>query len=149
MTTVRHCSFRSYRLHVAIALVALSVVPGCGDSDSSVTIVPISGKVTFEGTPVKGGSIAFANDEGGMIFRADFGSDGSYALLSQHGTGIPPGNYKVSIAPPTPSDEPDPENDPVAQESEDIPKKYRDFSTSGLTADVKEGGGTFDFDMKP
>ena len=120
---------------------------GCGESPTGPPVHPVSGKVTFEGNAVKAGVIAFADNEKGAIYEATL-EGGSYEMESQHGNGIPAGSYKVSVYPPSPPPSNDPNVVTPPPTADDIPEKYRAYDSSGFTAEVKEGGGTFDFEMK-
>lgn len=120
---------------------------GCGDGGAEAPpIATVSGKVTFDGTAVSEGVVNFNGV--GFGAQATLGSDGTYELTSQYGSGIPLGSYKISIEPPPPETKPDTAELVDAGDFENIPKKYRSPETSGFTAEVKEGSNTFDFDMK-
>lgn len=138
------------RLAALVMLTVFSgVLAGCGESADAPPLGQVSGKITFENKPVTEGMVNFAGDNG-FGSAAVIGADGTYSMSSQHGDGIPLGKYKVNITPP-PFDPGPPAADdaPVPPNPANIPAIYREFSTSGFTADVKEGDNTFDFDMKP
>ena len=76
--------------------------------------------------------------------------DGSYVVTSAAGPGLPLGEYRVMVTPPVdeailgPNFEP-----PPIKPFPNIPQRYRDVKTSGLSLDVKEGDNPFDVEMKP
>ena len=138
-------------LRQAIAAAAILLAAGCGGGEEAPPTASVSGKVTFQGAPVTEGFVNFASDAG-FAASAPLQEDGAYELVTQYGD-MPTGPYKVSVTPPSPPDTgmgdataeappmPDPEN---------IPKKYREYGTSGLTVEVTEdGANTFDFDLQP
>jgi hypothetical protein len=59
---------------------------GCGKSTGNV-----SGKVTFKGAPLKGGTVGFV-DSGGKVFGAAMEGDGSYTIKN-----LPTGEYTVTV----------------------------------------------------
>jgi hypothetical protein len=134
----------------AWALLLVSIVLGVAGCDKGPPITQVSGKVTFQGQPVSEGVINFAL-ESGFGVQAVLAGDGSYRLLSHHGKGIPLGSYKVTIAPPSFDPVPaDMSNPPPPQPPyPNIPQRYRNFDTSGFTAEAGESDNVFDFDMKP
>jgi hypothetical protein len=79
---------------------------GCGTSETTAQLEPTSirGVVTFQGRPMGGGLIVFTPDPdrggyGGPLC-APIAADGSYAILETPQRPIPPGYYRVSLAPP-------------------------------------------------
>jgi hypothetical protein len=71
-------------LLVAVALVAAA---GCGPS-----MAKLSGKVTYKGSPLKGGTVTFIPEGSGETFSTKIQEDGSYAF--DH---IRTGKYKVCV----------------------------------------------------
>ena len=59
---------------------------GCGDGKSSVT-----GSVTFDGQPVKSGTITFVATEGQLVREGGAIRDGEYEVT------LPPGKYKIEL----------------------------------------------------
>lgn len=119
---------------------------GCGDGKPEN--VSISGKVVYaNGKPLTAGTIVFNplnEDEGAPL--AEIQEDGTFEFSSENG--VPPGEYRVSLA------TPEGEDDPVEAESEEagteeegpeassfpVPEKYLDAETSGWKTTVKESG---------
>ena len=72
-----------------------------------------------------------------------------YTVVGSHGKGLPEGDYEVAIMPPEITLPKGPVNHlPPPPQCEDIPKKYRQPSTSKLNATVKAGAGDFNFDLQ-
>lgn len=130
-----------------VASVSLALVPlGCGGGGPEMASV--SGKVTYKGQPVPKGTITFASKAGGRNATGQIGSDGSYTLQTENpGDGAQLGEYNVAVAakeevildyiPPKP-----------VPPKYLAPQKYENPQSSGLTATVKSGRNTFDFDLK-
>jgi hypothetical protein len=124
---------------------------GCGSVKESVPdLVPVSGKVTYQGKALADASITFvpadAEEEPtelGRILRPAGKTDaeGAYELAWGEQAGAPPGKYNVMITAFKPSDD-----DDVKPESL-IPEQYTSPKTSGLTRNVKDGENVFDFDL--
>ena len=78
------------------------MLAGCGDSGPKV--VPVTGKVTLDGTPLTIGTVTFYPDEskGNTVVGTSTGmiqSDGSYKLNYNGKDGAPVGWYKVTVNP--------------------------------------------------
>jgi hypothetical protein len=140
--------FRTWRLRVPAAMLALALV-GCGRAGPPISSV--SGKVTLNGKPVTNADICFASPEG-YGASARLSANGEFRLGSQYGRGIPRGQYRVSIVPrrsetgPSPFD-PAPSGPKALKTSSEIPGKYQDMATSGLTANVDREQCVFTFDL--
>jgi hypothetical protein len=84
------------------AAMLLVLLAGCGGNQP--TLVPVTGKVTMAGQPLTAGSIIFHPDSANS-FQDDKPSsllqiDGSFTLQTfPFGEGVPPGKYKVTLAP--------------------------------------------------
>jgi hypothetical protein len=126
-------------LPLALVVFGLS---GCGKPG-------VSGRVTFDGQPVDGGAITFVQ-EGGVNAQRVGGqiNDGKYNISTEK---MPPGKYKVEIVwnKKTGKQLPNP-NDAgtmVDETKQVIPIKYN--SNSELSAEIKSGANTADFELKP
>lgn len=77
------------RLGSALVLVGVLgvLLPGCSRPTGS-----ISGKVTYQGKPLKGGNVSFQSTEGRESFAATIGEDGTYSVPKIIG-----GSYKVCV----------------------------------------------------
>ena len=108
----------------------------------------VTGSVTFQGTPVSEAVVVFSNAESGRSITAAVRSDGSYQVETAGGFGLPTGKYEVYLMPPAqeiaPGDRP-PFPPPKAYPN--IPAKFRDAKTSGLSVTVVEGETKFDIAM--
>ncbi len=151
------------------ALAAL-VLAGCGRPTGSVT-----GKVTYQGKPLKAGNVAFVTADGGRSFASGLTPEGTYTVPDLLG-----GEYKVcvetnSFKPPAPTGSapvvpkgaktgPPPganipegytPSDPAAMAAAGmskkyvpIPPKYAEPGTTDLTYTFKGGSETFDIELK-
>src|SRR5579885_3794759 len=82
-------------------LLALAAASGCGDRPKLVTV---TGKVVHKGEPLTAGSIIFHPDAGNSYQKDKPSSllqlDGSFTMKTfPFGDGVPPGKYKVTLAP--------------------------------------------------
>jgi hypothetical protein len=131
---------------LAVLVSALVVLPGCGSSEA---VGKLSGRVTFQGVPVSEGLIVFSNPAQGAHMKVELRPGGDYVVKRFGTEGVPLGKYQVWITPPLldapmgPAREP-----PRIREYQNIPKKYRDANTSGLTLTVEEGENLFYVNMK-
>jgi len=127
----------------SVLVVLAVVVAGCGGND----FVSVTGTVTYDGKALDTGMVTFAPAGGeGSIGYGSIQSDGSYEVKTGTSGGLPPGEYKVTVAADGPMPDPTPENPEPIPESL-IPMKYRSASTSGLTYTVTASGGTFDIPL--
>lgn len=127
------------------ALAVLALLPaGCGQKTK---LGRVSGRVTYKGQPVPNGAITFLPDPSGPPATAPIQPDGTYTLQTPDvGEGALVGQHAVMImalrvGPAMGPEERDPLPPPI------IPIKYGNTSTSGLTAEVREGENTIDFDL--
>lgn len=105
----------------------------------------VTGKVTFQGSPVEQGIITFEDAAKGYAESSELGSGGSYALKA------PEGSYKVYIEPPIIVVE-DTADSPGGEEEmqvDNIPGQYRNSVDSPLTATVAGEVTVQDFDLQP
>lgn len=72
-------------------LVAI-LTSGCGSGH-----VPVTGIVTFNGTPVSGATITFISEEGGKVFTGYSSDTGNFEIVSGQSKGVLPGMYKVTV----------------------------------------------------
>jgi hypothetical protein len=141
-----------------VAGVVVVLFAGCG-AKSTVSTVPVSGTVTFNGAPLEGADVILhTTSEGGHNASGRTDSQGKFTLStyispSENPEGALPGSYKVSISKMEASTGTTPEQmmqkmatgggpkaAPDFEPKSAIPEKYRDPTTSGLTATVPEGG---------
>ncbi len=84
-----------------LLLAAAVTVLGCGPSGPK--LVPVSGKVTLDGTPLKSGTVtlvadASKNNTQKGIPAGAIGPDGTYKISTEGKNGAPLGWYKVTVA---------------------------------------------------
>lgn len=149
-----------------VGLAAAVGVAGCNKPVGTVT-----GKVSYNGLPLKGGNVTLANAEAGPSYSGTIGEDGMYTILNAQA-----GEYKVCVE--TASLKPDPSSmpktpkvDPKAPKSGDdipavgsnprraqearnvkkyvpIPDKYSKTESTDLTYTVVGGNQTNDINLK-
>lgn len=134
----------------------LAVLSGCGSSGT------VSGKITYEGQPLNGGTVTFISSQDGKPYSGPIQSDGSYRVEK-----IPTGKTKITVQVPEPPQIPDiarksfgpPPGADVPEEAKkmfglgntklvQIPKDYADPERSGLSYEVKAGHQTYDIVLK-
>jgi hypothetical protein len=153
-------------LGLASVLASVALFAGCGGGHS-INQGSVSGKITYKGAPVTGGTITFFPTSGTGSAPVTIKPDGTYSS-----TDVPMGDMGVSIETESvkglggggpaynipkgmkpPSGTPQPEqpkiqggaNMPVYVQ---IPQKYVNPKTSGLTCTIKPGKNVCDFDLK-
>jgi len=122
-------------------VVGLLLLAGCGSK-----VATVSGKVTLDGKPLTKGDVAFYAGGAAALATGSIDSSGNYTLRTGTDRGLTPGNYQVTIV----------ANDIVEPTTEFAPlmpklitpAKYSSASTSGLTAEVKAGSNTHNFDLQ-
>ncbi len=149
-----------------LSLATVSCV-GCGGGPTGPTDpqAQVSGSVTNNGKPITlDSNVVFYNEEKGLTLTGKIDSLGKYSLSAgDPRVGIPAGRYAVSIKPPVAAVAEVSQSSqdymkmmqnggkvapPKAENSApDIPEKFRDYKTSKLVFEVKEGSNTFDFDL--
>lgn len=119
-------------------MIGLAMALGCSNAPE---MAPVEGKVTYNGEPLKFGTVLFQNTTGGQPASGLIQQDGSFKLTTpKAGDGAKPGQYNVSVYCYE-------SQDPAKQASFAggdqsmgkllVPKKYIMANTSGLTAEVK------------
>ena len=120
---------------------------GCSSEEIRGRIV---GKVTFQSKPISEGLVVFNNTEKGIYMTAKLKEDGSYQVLTAKGAGLPLLTYQAAVCPPLIDAPPGKfSSPPKVSQFPNIPRKYRDPKTAGLTLQVHEGENRFDIDMTP
>ena len=109
---------------------------------SSVALMAARGRTPFRGDPVSGGLIVFApNPERGSdgpVATATIDEDGSFTLVGPDGKAVPPGWYRIAIAPKAGTIDA-----PTAERPyPGLPARYRNPALSGLEREVKAGAET-------
>jgi hypothetical protein len=142
-------AFRCVCLWLAVLAIASS---GCGRGGRQIpNRVPVSGRVTVAGQPLAYGTVQFVPDspEGHAAMGTIKG--GAFTLQSAESfPGVVKGPYRVSIVSPQPIDPSNRPSDifsPEANKS-NIPKRYTNVETSGLSVDVTGPTRDLTFDLK-
>jgi hypothetical protein len=130
----------SSRLICTTFAFAVVFLAGCSGSSR------LEGTVTLDGQPVDGGTISFINSSGQNGNAGGQIQGGKYSIESK----VPPGTYKVEInwLKSTGKSIPN-KSDPGTMQDETkqvIPMEYN--VQTKLTAEVKSGSNTFNFDLK-
>ena len=138
-----------YRFFATVALACSLLMVGCS---SPPPLGKVTGKVTFRGEAVSEGAIIFSDDSQGVAYVSDLTAAGDFVFEVAQGYGLPPGAYEVAITPPR-SNKPGlgyiAPNYNAKTDFPNLPEKYREAKTSGLSAVVKAGANEpYVFDMK-
>ncbi len=128
----------------------LAFVIGCGGGSGEKPTASVTGKVTFNGEPVKGGSLNFApaggGAEPGKPGTAEIGEDGTYSVSTYgDGDGAVVGPHTVSYSAPSPE----------AAEAEGgdeghvaaKPSEYDGLVPKETKVTVESGGSTIDVEL--
>lgn len=125
-------------LGLGVAALTALVLWGCQRSPAPLT--PVSGKVSFRGFPLPGGTIVFTPDStqgaAGPIAVGQIAQDGSYHLYTGDNLGAAAGKYRITVISlsPTPGQYPGQIfNAPVSY----LPEKYRDPELAQLPCEIK------------
>ena len=115
------------RLSLGIVLIAISI-SGC----SGPKLIPVMGKVTYQGKPLEFGSVMFQPSGEAEPARGKIQNDGTFVLTTHaEGDGCAPGSCQVRVT--------CYEGQKSGADSLGallIPKKYTRFGTSGVSFDV-------------
>jgi hypothetical protein len=128
---------------VSAALVGLWL-PGCGSG--GLDLGEVKGRLSLDGTPLGGATIAFAPEGGGRTSLAVSDDDGSYRLeFTADKPGALVGKHKVTITT-YEAGEVDDQGKRVGAVPEKVPAKYNKQTT--LVEEVKRGKQTIDFKLE-
>jgi len=126
------------------------ILTGCPAKNEK--LVPVEGKVLLGGQPVPIGMVTFTPDKdkgnnatgNGM---ASLSSDGSFKLNYGGKNGVPPGWYKVSLAPTGMPTEMPPAGQPIPH-APAFNHKYQNPNTSGIAFEVIDNPEPGRYDIK-
>jgi hypothetical protein len=156
------------RFLALFALAATALATSCGSPDDGLgKRYAVSGNVTYNGNPLEKGKISFIPAEGKGVGASGTIENGSYTLTTGgNSDGAQAGHYKVTITAKEDSLEKakadfakatkgiDPGYLPgryvavaEAKAKSLIPLGYGDFSSTNLTADVKETSNSINFEL--
>ena len=127
---------------MALLLTCMVSLTGCGPGAGAA----VSGKVTLDGSPLDDANITFVPLEGGQRQAAWAPvREGKYSIAPSAELGT--GQFRVEIRALRTTGEKSNPNDPtLVPAKEAVPSRYN--SKSELTADIKPGSNTVDFDLK-
>jgi len=153
------CTLRWRPAVVSVLCMSLLAWAGCSSSNLSGPTGSVSGKVTYQGTPLPAGTtVTFVHQDNATPAVGQVGGDGSYTLLMRGEQKVLTGTYAISVTPPVTVQ--DVASDEEAyraimtgqakspQATANYPEKYKAAETSGLTFTVQEGSNTCDLDLK-
>jgi hypothetical protein len=126
------------------------LVLGCGGG--AKPMLPVTGKVTYLGMALHGGTLVFTPDTSrgadGPIALGDIRADGTYTLRTGKAYGAAPGWYRVTVAAVSSQTEMSP-GQPYRIPLSLIPEKYRDPELSQLICEVKADKlNSFNFNLE-
>jgi hypothetical protein len=129
----------------AALLVLFFVAAGCSGERP---MGKVSGVVTYHGKPVTSGIVQFRS-ESGPIAGSGLDANGRFTLTTKKGgDGAWAGSHRVVVMPFIPSAAELAPGQPLPNPT-NIPKRYRSFDTSPLTAEVVGGQmNEFTFDLQ-
>jgi hypothetical protein len=156
-----NCPSRVWWSACLLCAILTPAISGCGGAAPSnrPKTIAVKGAVTYKGAPVADALLTFIPKDAkgkGAVGKTD--ASGQYQLTTfAPGDGAVPGSYSVTIAKTT-SKSPlteDQEHElmgkgmplPPPVIKDELPVKYKQDKTSGLTAEVKEGAGPVNFDL--
>lgn len=150
---------------IALSLLTLLSL-GCGGS-AHPDMVPVSGTVSYQGQPLAGAQVVFHNDKAPRAASGQTDAQGNFTLTTfEPGDGAIVGEYRVSVAKIQGAAElssasaADPSaaysqgmmaaasGDMSSLQKHELPTKFANPQTSGLTATVsKDGPNKFPFEL--
>jgi hypothetical protein len=129
----------------ALPLAVLMCIAGCNRGPK---MVPVTGKVLYNGKPLEFGTIMF-QPPSGQPAKGQIQTDGTFNLSTYRlNDGVVLGNHKVRVAcyeSMRPGVAKGPGEASLGKPL--VPEKYTLFDTSGLTADVDEDHRDFTFEL--
>ena len=121
-----------------VAFAAVAAIFACGSGcKQNPRVVPVAGKVLYNGKPLPFGTLMFQPDQG-QAAVGDIQADGSFKLSSYGpNDGAVPGKHSVSVSC-YEGQRPGKASGGDSLGKLMIPLKYTRFGSSGLTAEVKD-----------
>lgn len=145
------------RCYVCTLLILTAVLlAGCPGGTAIEGTVPVTGTVTYQGTPVDGATVSFGPvGEGGRAASGLTSSSGEFTLTTLNvGDGVLPGKYRVTVSK-VETQVPQAEGETMDYQAAKpevkhlVPEKYERAATSGLEAEVTvDGENRFTFDLQ-
>ncbi len=83
---------------LAVGVICATGLAGCS-SERPIELVPVAGKISLEGQPIRRGVVSLRPDDAGNLHHptGKIEQDGSYKLFTIEREGAPPGRYKVLV----------------------------------------------------
>jgi hypothetical protein len=129
--------------HCAL-LAVLMLALGCGDGRVKLPTALVAGTVTYRGKPLTTGRVLFFHTSG-QAAGADLAADGSFKLDAFQGKN----QVAIECVEPEPPTAQPRGRAALTPPTSLIPDRYANYSTSGLTIDVKPGEtNKANFDLK-
>ena len=127
----------------AVLMLGLTCLAGCGGTyDSSV-----QGAVTLDGNRLTRGTVAYHPVAGGPAAYARIDDDGTYAVRTGRETGLPSGEYQVTVVANEPPAKRDPAAGPPPPGKPIAPIWYRTKDTSGLRYTIEPGNNEINIEL--
>ena len=127
-------------LLAGLLLAGLFFITGCSGKNP---LGKVQGEVSYRGQVVPAAEVHFYSKERGVGAIARVEGEGKFSL----DTPLPVGTYSVYVTPPM-LEPGDPAQTPAASvPTVQIPAKYRDMNTSGLSFEVKKGENDFPIEL--
>jgi hypothetical protein len=140
-----NASLRSLRSSVPCLLLCLSL-PGCGGDN--LDLLPVSGRVFYDGRPLTTGSVSFHPvGATGHVPTGVIDKEGRYSLSTAYQPGAPPGRYKVIIHATEPVEQAPGKASPGLPKSI-IPDRYNQETSSPFTLEVKPDAAEDAYDLR-
>jgi hypothetical protein len=125
---------------LGLGLALLAAFHGLGCHRTPAPLMPVSGRVSYKGNLLQGGTIVFTPDsqrgESGPLALGKINQDGSYHLYTGESLGAPAGWYRVTVTSNAPSGVQIP-GQPFNAPYSYLPEKYCDPNLSELPCEVK------------
>ncbi len=127
---------------------AALVCVGCSKSLPAT----VSGTITIDDQPLTdrqniGGEVMLFPSGGGAAAYAALAADGQYTVQTGAAKGLEPGSYKVTVRVVEIEPEPPGGYQHAPKQTLVSSPSYQDREKSGLTADIKRGKNTINFDL--
>ena len=134
-----------FRLLAAVFLVmGTALIVGCNKSERP-PLGTVRGTVTLDGKPLDGAIVSFSPIDGGRVSQDRTDPKGAFNLIYIGTTrGAKTGKHAVRI---TTAYESADASGQLVEHEEVVPRRYNGKDTE-LTADIKPGSNTVDFDLK-
>ena len=148
-----NCWTARRRIVASVSIVSLICISGCGGGKADV-----SGKVTFQGKTLTSGTVIMIGSDG-VAIATGINPDGTYLI-----NGVRSGTVQIGVVSQNPARAEtargrggamrggkggSPDAPPPSSGWFEIPTKYEDPASSGLTAKISSGSSTYDIDLPP